>query len=113
MVEVEDLLAEMEVLQHTRAALASPQSVLVVGDHDALLGRQLGRVPRHYLVNLAAGAALDPLIAILRPLVVGAGLFPARHEPSSGLSVPRRGGWLPLEAAALPFAMAPTRNPQD
>jgi hypothetical protein len=29
------------------------------------------------------------------------------------LAVPRRGGWLPLEAAALPFAMAPTRNPQD
>ena len=85
MVEVEDLLAEMEVLQHTRAALASPQSVLVVGDHDALLGRQPGRVPRHHLVNLAAGAALDPLIAILRPLVVGAGLFPARHEPSSCL----------------------------
>jgi hypothetical protein len=112
-VEVEDLLPEMEVLQYTRSALAGPQGVLVLRDHDALLGRQPGRVPHRYLVNLAAGAALDPLIAILRPLVAGAGLFLARHEASSCLSVPRRGGWLPLEGAALPFAMAPTRNRED
>ena len=56
-------------------------------------------------------AALDPLIAVLHRLV--AVVLTGSHEPSSGLSVPRRGGWLPLEAAALPFAMAPTRNRQD
>jgi hypothetical protein len=69
----------MEILQHTRAALPGPQRVLVVGDHDALLGGQPGRVPRRYLVNLAADAAFDLLTTILRPPVAGAGLFPARH----------------------------------
>ena len=39
-VEVEDLLAEVEVLEQRRAALADPQRVLVVGDRNALLGGQ-------------------------------------------------------------------------
>jgi len=46
MIEVEDLLAKMEVLQHTRAAPStSPQRVLIVGDHDALLGPSAGARP--------------------------------------------------------------------
>ena len=39
-VEVEDLLAEVEVLEQRRPALADPQRVLVVGDRHALRGRQ-------------------------------------------------------------------------
>ena len=39
-VEVEDLLAEVEVFQERRAARADPERVLVVGDGDALLGGQ-------------------------------------------------------------------------
>jgi hypothetical protein len=53
MIEVEDLLPEMEVLQHVRPALAGPQGVLVVGDHDALLGGQPGRVAGCHLMGLA------------------------------------------------------------
>jgi hypothetical protein len=34
-----------------------------------------------HLVDLAAVAALDPLIAIFHRLAVGTGFFPARHEP--------------------------------
>ena len=45
MVEVEDLLPEMEILQHARPALPCPQGVLVIGDHDALLGGQPGVSP--------------------------------------------------------------------
>ena len=39
-VEVEDLLPEVEVLERRRAPRADAQGVLVVGDGDALLGRQ-------------------------------------------------------------------------
>ena len=42
-VEVEELLAEVEVLQEGRAAGPDPERVLVVGDGDPLLRRQ-GRV---------------------------------------------------------------------
>ena len=65
-VEVEDLLAEVEVLEQRRAALADPQRVLVVGDRDALLRRQPRPVRRRGLVGLAAGADLvDELAARL------------------------------------------------
>ena len=39
-VEVEDLLAHDEVVEHRRPTIADAQRVLVVGDGDALLGRQ-------------------------------------------------------------------------
>ena len=39
-VEVEDLLAEMKVLDQRRSALADLQGVLVVGDRPALCGGQ-------------------------------------------------------------------------
>src|SRR5690606_28810696 len=38
MVEVEDLLAEMEILEQRRAARALLEAVLVVGDRHAMLG---------------------------------------------------------------------------
>ena len=68
-VEVEDLLAEVEVFQERRAADAGLERVLVVGDRDALLGGQdrmaLGgdlvglapRAGRHILGAIACGLA--------------------------------------------------------
>ena len=53
-VEVEDLLAEVEVLQQRRPARPDPQRVLVVGDRHALLGGQRERAVGR-LVRLAAG----------------------------------------------------------
>ena len=50
-VEVEDLLAEVEVLQQRRPALADPQGVLVVGDRDALRGRQHRLAWRRWCVS--------------------------------------------------------------
>jgi hypothetical protein len=40
-IEMEDLFAEVEVFEGGRPALAEFQAVLVVGDRDALLGRQV------------------------------------------------------------------------
>ena len=57
-VEVEDLLAEVEVVEQRRAALAGAQRVLVVGDRDALLGGQRHAGAGGRLVGLAAGADL-------------------------------------------------------
>jgi hypothetical protein len=54
-VEVEDLLAEVEVLERRRAPIADPQRVLVVGDRYALLGRQ-GRAAARRLVGLSTRA---------------------------------------------------------
>ena len=53
-VEVEDLLAEVEVFQQRRAAGADPQRVLVVGDRDALLRGQYRRIAARRLVGLTA-----------------------------------------------------------
>ncbi len=53
-VEMEDLLAEMEVLEQRRTAFADPQGVLVVGDGHALLGRQHLVVAARDLMGLAA-----------------------------------------------------------
>jgi hypothetical protein len=41
-VEVEDLLAEVEVLERRRSSLSDPQRVLVVGDRHPLLRREDG-----------------------------------------------------------------------
>ena len=54
-VEVEDLLAEVEVLEQRRAALADPQRVLVVGDRHALCGRQSVADSVRDLMGLATG----------------------------------------------------------
>ena len=56
-VEVEDLLAEVEVLEQRRAALAHPQRVLIVSDRDPLLRRQPHTVADR-LVSFAAGTDL-------------------------------------------------------
>src|SRR4029077_15084641 len=70
---------------------------------DALLGGQPGRVAGGHLVGLASLAALDPLIAILHLLAVGAGFFPVRHEPSLCLiGVAGRRGGCPLEPPPYP-----------
>ena len=58
-VEVEDLLAEVEVFQERRAAGTGPERVLVVGDGDALLGGQHRRIAAGRLVGLAAAADGD------------------------------------------------------
>ena len=56
-VEVEHLLAEVEVFQQRRAAGAGAERVLVVRDRDALLGGQHGGAGLGRLVRLAARAA--------------------------------------------------------
>ena len=53
-VEVEDLLAEVEVFEQRRPARADAQRVLVVGDRDALLRGQHGHVAAGDLMRLAA-----------------------------------------------------------
>ena len=56
-VEVEDLLAEVEVLEQRRAARGRPaQRVLVVGDRHALLRRQHRNIAARDLVRLTAVA---------------------------------------------------------
>ena len=55
-VEVEDLLAEGEVLEQAGAAGADLQGVLVVGDRDALLGGHHRMVATRDLMGLAGGA---------------------------------------------------------
>ena len=61
-VEVEDLLAEMEVLDQRRAARADLQRVLVVGDRAALRRGQDRRVALGDLVQFAAIAAHEFLV---------------------------------------------------
>ena len=53
-VEVEDLLAEREVLEQRRPPLAGLQRVLVIGDRDALLRREPRCPPPARLMGLAA-----------------------------------------------------------
>ena len=64
-VEVEDLLPEVEVLERRRAPKADAQGVLVVGDGDALLGRQASPAVRR-LVRLTPGAESAPGSAATR-----------------------------------------------
>ena len=59
MVEVEDLLAEMEVLEQRRTAVADLQRVLIVGDGDPLLRRQPHAALAHRLMSLATVADVD------------------------------------------------------
>ncbi len=61
-VEVEDLLAEMKVLDQRRTARADLQRVLIVRDRSALCGRQDRLVIGRDLVQFAAIAADQFLI---------------------------------------------------
>ena len=63
-IEVEDLLAEMEVFEQSRAARADAQRVLVVSYRDTLLGREGGLFVRRGLVQLSA---LAPFLRLLAP----------------------------------------------
>ena len=58
MIEVEDLFAEDEVLEHGGAARAGLQAVLVVADGGAVVGRQNGRVTLGALMGFAAVAGV-------------------------------------------------------
>ena len=57
MVEMEDLLAQHEILEQRRPALARAQAVLVVGDRHAVVGGQHGIALAGLLVGLARVAA--------------------------------------------------------
>ncbi len=57
MVEVEDLLAEMEILEQRRAARALLEAVLVVGDRHAMLGSKR-RMAGARLMRLAAATTI-------------------------------------------------------
>lgn len=61
-IEVEDLLAEVEIFDQRRAAFAGAQAVLVVGDGAALGGRQDGRVAFGDLVKFSTVAACRFLV---------------------------------------------------
>ena len=76
-VEVEDLLAEVEVLEQRRTPLAGPQRVLVVGDRDALLRRQPRSCAGRDLVGLAARSGL---VDQRGGVDVGAGRVDSRHR---------------------------------
>ena len=80
-VEVEDLLAEMEILDQRRPALADLQRVLVVGNRAALGGRQDLGVALGDLVKFAAIAAHQLLIVDRRGLArrLSSGLGHARY----------------------------------
>ena len=54
MVEMEDLLAQGEILQQRRAGRTGPQRVLVVGDHHALRGGHPVAACLRVLVKLPA-----------------------------------------------------------
>ena len=55
-IEVENLLAKMKILQQGRTARALLQSVLTIGDRNALLGGQGLDIAARHMVQLAAGA---------------------------------------------------------
>ena len=63
MVEMEDLFAQHEIFEQRRAACAGLQAVLIVGNADALIGRQ---------VCLLAGVTM--FAALMMHLLMG---FPA------------------------------------
>ena len=89
-IEVEDLLAEVEVLEERRPPLAHPQGVLVVGDRNTLLGGQPAGPVDGYLVGLARVPG-----AVLRGSVRR--LLRGRH----GRAMPDRGRVQPWSGEAL------------
>src|SRR5688572_7377028 len=62
MVEVEDLFAEVEVLEQRRAARAGLERVLIVADRTALRGGQDGNGAAGRLMQFAAFAAAELLV---------------------------------------------------
>ena len=99
-VEVEDLLAEVGILQRGRAALPGPQGVLVVGNDRALLGGQPRATAGRGLVRLAAVTALDPLVAVLHRLAAAL-VVAGCHRPS----------WMPLGTGRRRSGSRPVRCP--
>ena len=57
-IEVEDLLAEVEIFEQRRTARALAQGVLVVGDGNALLRRQGLYIVLCDLMGFASGSAI-------------------------------------------------------
>ncbi|BCK56597.1 hypothetical protein NWFMUON74_43690 [Nocardia wallacei] len=53
MIEMKDLLAEVEILQQCRTALAGAECVLIVADDHTLLRRQPNIIPLRLLMRLA------------------------------------------------------------
>jgi hypothetical protein len=66
MVEVEELLTEVKIFEGCGAAGTDAERVLIVGDGDALLGGQHGRVAASALVHFASSTGYYTLISILR-----------------------------------------------
>jgi hypothetical protein len=58
-IEMEDLLAEVKVLQERRTAVTDLERVLVVGDWDALLRRQPHAALAHRLMGFPTGTDLE------------------------------------------------------
>jgi hypothetical protein len=75
MVEVEELLAEVKIFERRRAAGADLERILVVGDGDALLRSQVGRVPASTLVHFATGTGHHTLISVLRRFALVSSVF--------------------------------------
>ena len=67
-IEVEDLLAEVEILEGCGATVADPQGVLIVRDRSALPRRQGFPSIASNLVGVASLATFDSYLAVLDPL---------------------------------------------
>jgi hypothetical protein len=96
MIEMEDLLAQNEILQQRRAARARLEAVLVVADRYAMIGRKDRSGIVGALVRLAAvaGVALalidhkNPLVAVTSAWLRGITCRPrgvSRREPRKSL----------------------------
>ena len=81
MVEMEDLFAEMEILEHGRATRADLQRILIIGDRPALRGGQHRSGSAGMLVQFASFASNqflvmdDGLAAGISAWRLGHGLF--------------------------------------
>ena len=82
-VEVEDLLAEVEVVEGDRATGADLERVLVVGDRNALLGGEDRDVAAGRLVGLAARAGRYALSLCSRGFVFPYGVISLRGHVHS------------------------------
>ena len=82
MVEVEDLLAEVEVLEGRGPSISDPERVLVIGDRDTLLRREDGPAVG-YLVCLATFAGVAIELVLGHEILLGARAA-ARPLPTQG-----------------------------
>src|SRR5579871_817032 len=79
-VEVENLFAEVGVLQCGRTPHPNLQRVLVVGDRNSLLGSEPRNVAGGYLMGLASATSFDGLVAQMRDLAMVVGTFVAHGK---------------------------------